>query len=46
MTTPEIEQIHCVWCMQRQQKAGYEFSGLLHTCMQLEHRSMPYSNVQ
>ena len=27
-------------------KAGYEFSGLLQTCTQLEHRSMPYSNVQ
>ena len=27
-------------------KAGYEFSGLLQTCMQLKHRSMPYSNVQ
>ena len=27
-------------------KAGYEFSGPLQTCMQLEHRSMPYSNVQ
>ena len=27
-------------------KAGYEFSRLLQTCMQLKHRSMPYSNVQ
>ena len=27
-------------------KAGYEFSGLLQTCMQLEHTSMPDSNVQ
>ena len=27
-------------------KAGYEFSQLLHTYMQLEHRTMPYSNVQ
>ena len=46
MTTPEIHQIHYVCCMQKQQKAGYEFSQLLHTCMQLEHRSMSYSNVQ
>ena len=27
-------------------KAGYEFSQLLHTYTQLEHRTMPYSNVQ
>ena len=27
-------------------KAVYEFSGLLHTYTQLEHRTMPYSNVQ
>ena len=27
-------------------RPGYEFSGLLQTFLQLEHRSMPYSNVE
>ena len=46
MTTPEIQQINCVCFIKSSKKAGYEFSGLLQTCMQLEHRSTPYSNVQ
>ena len=45
MTTPEIQQIHCVCCMQKQQKAGYEYSQLLQTCMQLEQTSTSYSNI-
>ena len=32
--------------MQKQLKGRHEFSGLLQTCMHLEQRSMPYSNVQ
>ena len=46
MTTPEIQQVHCVCCMQKQLKARHEFSGLLQMCTDLEHRPMPYSNVQ
>ena len=36
----------CMFVCKSSKKAGYEFSRLLHTYMQLEHRSIPYSNVQ
>ena len=36
----------CMLYAKAAKRAGYEFSQLLHTYMQLEHRTMPYDNVQ
>ena len=36
----------CMLYAKSSKKAGYEFSQLLQTCMQLEHTSMPDSNIQ
>ena len=44
-TTNTTDTLCSVVC-KSSKKARYEFSQLLHTYMQPEHRSMPYSNVQ
>ena len=36
----------CMLYAKAAKRQGHEFSGLLQTCVDLEHRSTPYSNVQ
>ena len=36
----------CMLYAKAAKRQDMNFSGLLQTCMQLEHRSMPYCNVQ